>query len=63
MAEALRDAISEENLPSSFLGFFANILQDNAILPRRFLTDYEASRLEFTTYGTLKYDIGVYVVL
>lgn len=53
--ETFKASITKTNFPSSVIDFLASISCDNSVLPHRFLTQFEASCLEFSHYGKLKY--------
>jgi len=44
-------------LPKHFLMFLAELSEDGSVLPSDFLTDFEINRLEFNSFGELKYKI------
>lgn len=51
---AFKAGLTEESFPTGVLDFFAGMACKNGVIPHRFLTNFEASCLEFTHYGTLK---------
>jgi len=48
-------ALDKTGLPGEFVEYFKSISDNGCIIPPRFLTEYEASLLEFSYFGTLKY--------
>jgi len=46
--------LDKAGLPAEFVEYFKSITDNGCILPPRLLTEYEASLLEFSYFGTLK---------
>ena len=53
--EALNKSLQDTYFPESVLNFFASFLKNGAALPTEYVTSFEASFLEFSPYGTLRY--------